>query len=147
MRAINHDRIDTIGIGVLRYGLVALILLWGAFKFFEFEAVAIQPLVDHSPFLGWMYPLLGVRGTSAVFGVFEVPIALLIATRHWFPRLSGYASLIASTMFLVTISFLFTTPGVFAGPFGGFLMKDVILLGAALVTSAEALRAARRAES
>jgi len=44
------------------------------------------------------------------------------------------------------VSFLATTPGVFAPdhPFGGFLMKDVVLLGAALYTAAEALGAARR---
>lgn len=39
------DAIDRIGIGILRYGLVGLLLLWGSFKFFAFEAMAIQPLV------------------------------------------------------------------------------------------------------
>ena len=48
-------------------------------------------------------------------------------------------------MFVVTLSLLVTTPGVLAptNPMGGFLMKDVILLGAALFTSGEALRATR----
>jgi uncharacterized membrane protein YkgB len=52
----------------------------------------------------------------------------------------------ASGMFLVTLSFLITTPNVFApsSPWGGFLMKDLILLGAALSTAAEALRASSR---
>jgi uncharacterized membrane protein YkgB len=83
------ERIETVGIGVLRYGLVFLILLWGTFKFFAFEAQGIQPLVEHSPFLGWLYPRLGVPGTSALLGLFEVT-------------------------FVVTLSFLATTPGVFA---------------------------------
>jgi uncharacterized membrane protein YkgB len=45
----------------------------------------------------------------------------------------------------VTLSFLVSTPGVLepTNPFGGFLMKDVILLGAALYTAAEALQAAK----
>ena len=30
-----------VGIGILRYGLVGLLLLWGSFKFFAFEANAI----------------------------------------------------------------------------------------------------------
>jgi uncharacterized membrane protein YkgB len=49
-------------------------------------------------------------------------------------------------VFLVTLSFLFTTPGALspASPFNGFLLKDVFSLGAGLVTAAEALRAARR---
>ncbi|PYO93340.1 MAG: hypothetical protein DMD58_00365, partial [Gemmatimonadetes bacterium] len=54
-------------------------------------------------------------------------------------------SLAAAGMFVVTLSLLVTTPGVLAptNPMGGFLMKDVILLGAALFTSGEALRATR----
>jgi reactive chlorine resistance protein C len=43
-----------------------------------------------------------------------------------------------------TLSFLITTPGALSptSPLGGFLLKDVILLGAALYTAAEALEAA-----
>jgi len=127
----------------LRYALVFLMLLWGSFKFFEFEAVAIKPLVENSPLVGWMYGLFGLRGTSAVFGVFEVAAALLIAFPRWIPRLSGYASLAAAGMFLVTLSFLFSTPNGFQGPFTGFLLKDTVLLGAALFTAAESLAPSR----
>jgi len=128
------------GVAVLRYGLVALLLLWGSFKFFEFEAQAIVPLVENSPGLGWMYAAFGVRGTSALFGVAEVGAGLAIAARRFFPRVSGYGSAVAALTFLTTLSFLLTTPGVLAldNPWGGFLMKDIVLLGAALVTAAEA---------
>jgi len=131
------------GRGVLRYGLIALLLLWGTFKFFAFEADGIRPLVEHSPLLGWLYPLLGVRGTADLIGVIEIAAALLMGLRRWRPRLSAVGSLLAACTFLVTLSFLVTTPGVFApsNPFGGFLMKDIVLLGAALYTAAEALDA------
>jgi uncharacterized membrane protein YkgB len=133
------------GLVLLRYGLVFFLLLYGSFKFFAFEANGIEPLVSNSPFLGWLYPLLGLRGTSALIGVIEVITALLIASRHWFPRVSGYASLAASGIFVTTLSFLFTTPGAISpmSPINGFLLKDLLLLGAALFTSAEGLRAAR----
>jgi uncharacterized membrane protein YkgB len=136
--------IETAGVGILRYGLVLLLIMWGGAKFTAFEAEAIKPLVENSPFVGWMYGVFGLRGAAALFGVFEVLTAVLIAARRWLPRVSGYASLVATSMFLVTLSFLVTTPNVFAptSPWGGFLMKDIILLGAALYTSAEALRAA-----
>ena len=49
--------IYNIGLGITRYGLVGLLFLWGTFKFFAFEATGIQPLVEHSPFLGWLLPL------------------------------------------------------------------------------------------
>jgi uncharacterized membrane protein YkgB len=131
------------GRGVLRYGLVALLLLWGGFKFFAFEAEGIRPLIEHSPILGWLYPLLGVRGTADLIGVIEIAAALLMSVRRWRPGLSAVGSLLAACTFLVTLSFLVTTPGVFAptNPFGGFLMKDIVFLGAALYTAAEALEA------
>jgi uncharacterized membrane protein YkgB len=140
------QRLTTIGRGVLRYGLVALLLIWGGFKFTAFEAEGIRPLVENSPLLRWLYPLVGVRGTSSLIGVVELAAALLISLRHWRPALSAVGSLLAVGTFLVTLSFLFTTPGVLAptNPFGGFLMKDVMLLGAALYTAAEALEAARQ---
>ena len=139
------ERLSTAGLGVLRYGLVFLLLLWGSFKFFEFEAQGIQPLVEHSPLLAWLYPIFGLRGTSALIGVIELIAAGLIAIRPWAPRLSGFGSLIASATFVITLSFLFTTPGALSpsSPVNGFLLKDIILLGAALSTAAEALRAAR----
>jgi len=51
----------------------------------------------------------------------------------------------AACTFLFTLSFLFTTPRRARphSPFGGFLMKDLILLGAALYTTGEALDASR----
>jgi uncharacterized membrane protein YkgB len=138
-------RLAGLGRAVLRYGLVGLMLLWGAFKFSAFEAEGIRPLVEHSPLLRWLYPMFGVRGASSIIGVIEVAAALLICLRRWKPRLSAVGSLLAAGMFLVTLSFLVTTPGVLAptNPFGGFLLKDVMLLGAALFTAAEALEAAR----
>jgi len=137
-------RLAAVGRGVLRYGLVALLLLWGGFKFTAFEAEGIRPLVEHSPLLRWLYPLLGVRGTSSLIGVIELTAAVLICTRRWRPALSAVGSLLAAATFVVTLSFLVTTPDVFSptNPFGGFLMKDVMLLGAALYTAAEALEAA-----
>jgi uncharacterized membrane protein YkgB len=139
------EQLGAVGLGVLRYGLVFLLVLWGGFKFFEFEAKAIQPLVGNSPLLAWLYPILGVLGTSALFGIFELIAAGLIAIRPWAPRLSGYGSLMASVIFVTTLSFLFTTPGALSptNPAHGFLLKDVLLLGAALFTAAEALHAAR----
>ena len=138
-------RLAAAGRGVLRYGLVALLLLWGSFKFASFEAEGIRPLVEHSPLLRWLYPLLGVRGTSSLIGCIEIAAALLIGLRRWRPDLSALGSLLGAGTFVVTLSFLASTPGVLAptSPFGGFLMKDIMLLGAALYTASEALEAAR----
>jgi len=138
-------RVYTLGSGglwVLRYGLVGFLLVFGSFKFFAFEAEGIRPLVTNSPVLAWLYPIFGVRGTSFLIGVLEVTTGLLIALRRWFPRASGYGSLAASGIFIITLSFLFTTPGALSpfSPVNGFLLKDIMLFGAALFTGAEALR-------
>jgi uncharacterized membrane protein YkgB len=133
------------GRALLRYGLVGLLLLWGGFKFTAFEAEGIRPLIEHSPLLHWLYPVFGVRGASALIGVVELTAGLLMCTLRWRPELSALGSLIAAGTFLITLSFLITTPGVLepTNPFGGFLLKDILLLGAALCTAAEALDAAR----
>jgi uncharacterized membrane protein YkgB len=143
---IRVRRLAGLGLWILRYGLTGLLLLWGSFKFAVFEAEAIRPLVENSPLLSWLYPLLGVRGTSSLIGVVEVGAALLIATRRWTPGLSAIGSWVAAATFFVTLSFLITTPGALlpTSAIGGFLLKDIILLGAALSIAAEAWEAARR---
>jgi reactive chlorine resistance protein C len=143
------ERLPRIGLGVLRYGLVFLLMLWGGFKFAALEAEAIRPLVEHSPLLSWLYVLVSVPRASALLGSMEILLGLVMATRRWWPRASGLASLGAAGIFAVTLSFLVTTPGVLAptSETGGFLMKDLILLGAALVTASEALLAASRPRS
>jgi hypothetical protein len=43
----------------------------GALKYANVEAHQIQPLVAHSPFMGWLYHVFPVHPFSAVLGVFE----------------------------------------------------------------------------
>jgi len=142
------SRLTSIGRNILRYGVVALLVLFGGLKFTEMEAQGIRPLVEHHPLMSWMYSVFGIRGTSACIGVVELTAAVLIAVRRFRPGLSAIGSLIASVTFMVTLSFLFTTPGALApdSPIGGFLMKDVILLGAAIYTAGEALEAMHHAK-
>jgi reactive chlorine resistance protein C len=140
----RFERLETVGIAVLRYGVVLLLLVIGASKFQGWEAEAIKPLVEHSPFLGWMLGVFGVQGTSNLIGVTELVVGVAIASRPITPAISAAGSIVGIGIFLTTLSFLFTTPGVLSlrHPASGFLMKDVVLLGAMIATTAEALRAA-----
>ena len=139
------ERLTSIGTGVLRYGLVFLLVVIGSMKFFGFEAKGIQPLVAHSPLLSWMYRILSVQGVSDFFGLFEITTGVLIALRRFSPKASAIGSLAGIVIFLTTLSFLFTTPGALApgSDVGGFLMKDIVLLGAAVLTAGEALHASK----
>ena len=148
----DHVGVATVGTHVTRYGL-ALVMVWiGAMKFTTYEAETIQGLVANSPFMGWIYSLLSVQAAAMLIGTSELVIAALIAARPWSPRLSAIGSGLAVGMFLTTLSFLFSTPGVAetsAGGFpavsvlpGQFLLKDIVLLGAAIWLTGEAWEAA-----
>src|ERR1700721_1545853 len=100
-RAVRVSTIERIA-GVLgRYGLVLVIGWIGALKFMNFEAHQIQPLVAHSPFMGWLYQFLPVYGFSALLGVFEVGAALLLAIKPLAPKLS-FVGVFLATMFSVS---------------------------------------------
>jgi uncharacterized membrane protein YkgB len=145
-----QSRLGLAGIWVSRYGLVVVLLLIGALKFTPSEATGIQPLVAHSPLMSWMYGVLSVQEVSNVIGAIEIAVAALIALRPLSARASFVGSLGAIVTFLLTISFLFSTPGAaqlnygfpVLGDAGQFLIKDVVLLGASFWTAAEALGAA-----
>ena len=128
---------------ILRYSLVLFLVLFGLAKFTEAEAVTIQPWVANSPFLGWLYAVTSVQGGSNLIGIVELAIGVLLAIRPWWPRVSLIGSLGAIITFVITFSFLFTTPGL-SPEWSGFLMKDLVLLGAALWTAADSLRAVER---
>ena len=140
--------LEAVGHAIVRYGLV-LVLGWiGAMKFTAYEAAGIQPLVANSPLMGWMYGFLSVRVFSNLLGTVEIAVAAMIALRPASPRIAAVGSAMAVMMFLTTLSFLLSTPGWEAslGGFpalsvvpGQFLLKDVVLLGAAVWSLGEAL--------
>jgi uncharacterized membrane protein YkgB len=137
------------GLALSRYGLVLILLYLGAFKFTEAEAHGIEPLVTNSPLFHAAHQWLGAQGLSNAIGVSEIGTALLIAARPFSARACAWGSLAAVATFLVTLTFLFSTPGIWismpsfplpvANELGWFLLKDVFLLGAALHSAAEAV--------
>src|SRR5215475_5006437 len=116
----------TAGRLLVRYGLVVVIAWIGALKYTTYEAIAIQPLIAHSPLLSWLYNIFSVRTFAAVLGTAEITAALLIAARPWWPRVSAVGSAFGVLLFLSTLSFLFTTPGVTGAPAGGFPVLSVL---------------------
>ena len=136
---------------LVRYGLVVVIAWIGALKYSAYEAAAIHPLIANSPVMSWLYHILTVRALAATLGTLEIIAAVLIALRVLSPRWSAVGSAMAILLFLGTLSFLFTTPGVTVGggfpvlsvlP-GQFLLKDLVLLGASLWTLGDSLGAIR----
>ncbi len=145
-REQSRTLLENVGIHVSRYGLVATLLLIGVLKFTTGEAQGIQPLVASSPLMFWLYKVFSLQAVSNLIGVIEIAVAVLIALRPFSARLSFVGSIGAIITFVLTVSFLFSTPGAFQfshgvpllGDAGQFLIKDVVLLGASIFTAAEA---------
>jgi reactive chlorine resistance protein C len=140
---------EIIGLQIVRYSLV-LVLVWiGAMKFTADEAGAIQPLVANSPLMSWLYAVLSVQATSNLIGVAEIAAGVLIALRSFSAAAAVVGSLMAIATFTITLTFMFSTPGwepslggfpaLSVAP-GQFILKDAVLLGAAIWSFGEALR-------
>lgn len=138
------------GTHLLRYGLVLVFLWFGFLKFTAYEAEGVSGLMMNSPLLSWLVAALGKQGASNVIGCIEIAVGLLIAMRAWSPKVSAIGSIGGAITFLVTLSFLLTTPGVLqegmgfpflSGMVGQFLIKDLVLFAASVWTAGEALGA------
>ena len=145
-------RLEGLGVLLLRYGLVIILLWVGALKFTAYEAEGIQVFVENSPLLSWLYDVVSVRTFSTLLGIVEITLGLMIATRPFMPKVSAVGSLGALLLFLVTLTFVFSTPGAWQPGYGvpylspdpgQFLAKDVALAAIAIWTAGEALRATR----
>ena len=136
---------------ISRYGLVVVLAWIGFGKYVKMES---RVLIEHSPLMSWIYDVFSVTLVARGLGTMEILAALLIALRPVWPRVSAVGSALAVLLFLGTISFLFTTPGVISTHAGGlpvlsalpgqFLLKDLVLIGVAVWTLGESLEALRR---
>jgi reactive chlorine resistance protein C len=145
--------VRSVGTIVIRYGLAIVIAWIGICKFYPYEAHGIQPLVANSPVMGWLYSVFSVDRFSMILGIAEIVTAVLLVVKQWFPTVSLVGSAFAILLFVSTLSFVVTTPGVGEASAGGFpslsltgqfLIKDIVLLGAAILTVADAMSAITR---
>ena len=148
------SRVENLGEAIVRYGLAGLLATMGSFKFTDYEANNIKAVLENSPLFSWLVRRIGLRRMAALVGTSELVIAGLLAIPPRRSRASALGSALAMGMFATTLSFLFSTPQartrtgfaaekknvpIFSDA-GQFLMKDVILLGGALMTLGESLR-------
>jgi uncharacterized membrane protein YkgB len=139
-----------VGQNVARYGLVVVLAWIGFGKYVKMES---RVLIEHSPLMSWIYDYLSVTAVARGLGTMEIVAAVLIALRPAWPCVSAAGSALAVVLFVGTLSFLFSTPGVVATHAAGlpvlsaqpgqFLLKDLVLIGVAIWTLGEAFAAAR----
>ena len=129
------SNLDRVGMGLLRAGLVVVLLWIGGLKFASYEADSIVPFVAHSPLTSFLYHHLapeyrhytnkegeakpanrewhqfnGTYPVSYGLGVIIMSIGSLIAMYPIRPELSTIGSALLVFMALTTLSFLITTP-------------------------------------
>ena len=127
-----------LGYYVSLYGS-ALVLFWiGLFKFTLREAEAIRPLVEHHPLSFWVYSVFSVRAVSNFVGIVEIAIAALLILSPWSARVRRMAGVGMLVTFVITLSYLFTTPGTWRmvewmPVTDFFILKDVVMLGFGLM--------------
>lgn len=132
-------------------GLVLPLLLIGGLKFTQVEIDALRPMIGGTPWLAWMYPAFGEAGASYLLGVVEIVTAVLLVLSPWSPRAGVVGGVLAAVTFFTTCTMFAALPvwdanlGGFPalGPLGQFLIKDVALLGIALVVGGESLSRVR----
>ncbi|AVT31951.1 MULTISPECIES: YkgB family protein [unclassified Plantactinospora] len=151
---IRHDPADdlaSVASLVLRSALATNILWIGMLKFTQYEVENNEPLLTSSPLFSRFRKTLGAQKLNRLIGITEITLGSLIAAKPLAPRASAIGSAGAVGMFLTTLSFLATTAearqegqgALSLSQLGQFLLKDTVLLGAALLTTADSLRAAR----
>ncbi|WP_101951456.1 DUF417 family protein [Mycobacterium sp. 3519A] len=135
---------------ITRYGLVVVLAWIGFGKYLKMDA---KVLIQHSPLMSWIFDFLSPVAVARGLGTMEIVAAVLIAVGPRWPRAAFVGSALAVVLFVGTLSFLFSTPGVVVGHLAGvpvlsaqpgqFLLKDLVLIGVAIWTLGDSLRALR----
>ncbi|GGF15410.1 YkgB family protein (plasmid) [Alteromonas macleodii] len=135
------EKVVKVGDYALRFSVVTVLLWIGAMKFSAYEAGAIEGLVASSPLTSWLYSVFSLQGASNLIGSVEIITALALLAAPFNRVIGVIGSVAAIATFAVTSSFLLSAP-VWEASLGGFpalnvvpgqfLLKDIVLLAAAI---------------
>ncbi|HET6526265.1 YkgB family protein [Sphingopyxis sp.] len=150
MKILDKLPSQLLAIAALRWSIVFVFAFFGVAKFALYEAEGVARIAMHYPLFSWMYPLIGVQGTSNVIGSIELLTGALIALGAWSHRAGLLGGLMGVCTFLVTLSFSFGVPlweegygFPFMGSVAQFLFKDAVLLAGCLAVALHAGHALR----
>jgi uncharacterized membrane protein YkgB len=133
-----YNKISSLGYYIGVFG-TTLILIWiGMFKFTPTEAEAIRPLVENHFAMNWLYKLMSLQAVSNLIGLSEIVIGTLLFASLYWPQLGKIAGISSAVIFITTLSFLITTPGIWRFVDGFpitdfFLVKDIPYLAISLM--------------
>lgn len=141
---------------LMRATMVALFVIFGCQKWFDYEAHAIVPFIKNGPLIFWLYPLFGIRGEAFFLGSAEWLFGLLLFIGFWNKKVGILGALGSCATYVSTVTIIPFFPEAWAAPAGGFpaatlpylfLMKDLVLLAASVyLLKQDILRASAAAE-
>lgn len=124
-------RVDLIA---LRLSVIFIFALFGTYKWFAFEANALNHLLPGT-WLGVLYPYLGVQGVSYALGVVENLTLLALVVGFVRPAFGALGAVMVIGTGLVTLSL---QPQL--GRIDSFIIKDILLVGIGLTLLRHDLR-------
>lgn len=122
---------------LVRASMVVIYFFFGYQKWFNYEAQGLIPFFTHGPLIFWMYPVLGMKGSTYLLGVSEWLFGALLLAGFWKKKPGILGALGSIVTFLCTVTIIPFMPDGWAASAGGFpamignvafLMKDVVLL-------------------
>ena len=112
---------------ILRLSVITIFMLFGTYKWFDFEVMALEPLIS-TTWLNILYILFGVHGGSYFLGVVETITFLALVIGFFRPAAGILGDMIVIVTGITTLSLL---PQL--GKIDSFIIKDVLLIGAGAV--------------
>src|SRR5947209_5422107 len=122
---------------LVRAAMVLIYVLFGYWKWFDYEAPGLIPFISNGPLTSWIDPVFGIRGASWFLGVSEWLIAALLFLGFWNKKAGILGAVGSIGTFITTVTIIPFMPDGWAASACGFpamtgnvpfLMKDVVLL-------------------
>ena len=126
---------------VVRASMVIIYFFFGYQKWFPYEAETLVPFIKNGPLISWMYPVLGLQGSSWFLGASEWLFGALLLLGFWNKKLGILGAAGSCVTFVMTITIMPFMPDAWNAAAGGFpamqgneafLMKDLVLFAASL---------------
>src|SRR5579863_8975033 len=103
-----------------RVTMIFIFLVFGAQKWFAYEAQQLIPIISHGPLIFWLYPTLGIRGAAFFLGTVEWLIGIVLVAGFWNRKLAILGSFGSCLTYVVTVTIIPFFPDAWAAPAGGF---------------------------
>lgn len=119
-----HSHYDIV---ILRISVIIIFMLFGTYKWFDFEVMALQPLISNT-WLNILYITFGLHGGSYFLGAVENITFLALIIGFFKPAVGVLGDILVIGTGFITLSLLLQL-----GKVDSFIVKDILLLGAGAV--------------